>query len=283
MHGMSEHGGRYNSLAAKMVEEKISVYVPDHRGHGKTAKSQEELGFFSEKHGWANVVKDVRLWVELIRSNYSSLPIFMLGHSMGSYVAQAYLNRFKAADLSGVILSGTSGAPPPIAALGRLIARVERWRLGQMGRSRIIETLSVKKFNEAFAPNRTSFDWLSRDEVIVDNYVNDPLCGFMCTNQLWMDLLDALPGLTKERNVSNVPSDLPIYIFSGSKDSTNNMGKGALSLAENYRKNGIFNIKTKLYEDARHETLNETNRNEVVSDMLTWISWVLENNGNAQT
>jgi alpha-beta hydrolase superfamily lysophospholipase len=268
-HGMAEHAARYARVAEALTGAGYAVYANDHRGHGRTA-SKEDLGFFAEEDGWAVVVADLRDFVAHIRAQHPGIPVALMGHSMGSLMAQQYL--YEHGDtVDAAVLSGTNGKPPAIATLGRYIARFERMRLGRRGRSAVIDAMSFQDFNKKFKPNRTGFDWLSRDEVEVDKYVADPLCGFLCTIQLWIDLLDAIPVFTSDENQRRVRKDLPIYLFSGDRDPVGEMGKSVRSLADDYTAAGVTDVTCKLYEGARHETLNETCREEVTADLLAWL------------
>ena len=154
------------------------------------------LGHFADQGGWGKVVGDLASLNHHIRQQHPELPIFLLGHSMGSYISMAYLLHHSCS-LQGAILSGSNYQPQALYRIARLIARFERWRQGPLGKSALIDFLSFGSFNKAFKPNRTAFDWLSRDPQEVDRYVADPLCGFRCSNQLWMDLLGGLADITR--------------------------------------------------------------------------------------
>ena len=151
------------------------------------------------------------------------------------------------------------------------IARLEQKRLGPKGRSKLLNAMSFDDFNRKFKPNRTAFDWLSRDTASVDAYVDDPLCGFMVTTTTWVVLLDALGDLLSPKNLARVRTDLPIFILSGTDDPVGDMGRGPLRLADSYRAAGLRDVELKLYVGGRHEMLHETNRDEVVVDVVSWI------------
>ena len=193
-HGMGEHGARYARLAGVLTAAGFAVYANDHRGHGKTG-TEEDTGFFAAENGWQVVMDDLRDHIERERAAHPDTPLVLLGHSMGSFMVQQSMVD-NADVIDAVVLSGTNGRPPAIARLGRLIARMERWRQGPRGLSPIIDAMSFQDFNKKFKPNRTGFDWLSRDEAEVDRYIADARCGFSCSNQLWIDLLDALDVIT---------------------------------------------------------------------------------------
>lgn len=277
-HGMAEHAARYERLARELVGMGIAVYANDHRGHGRTISEQWVQGHFADEGGWATVVQDLRDHIDRERELHPGLPMLLLGHSMGSLIAQQFMYEHGEV-IDAAILSGTNGRPPFIAKIGRLIARFERWRSGARGQSKLIETMTFKDFNKKFKPNRTESDWLSRDEAEVDIYIADPLCGFMCTNQLWIDLLDATAVFTRKENQARVPRALPVYLFAGSRDPVGDDGASVRGLAEDYGKAGLTDVTLKIYEDARHETLNETNRDEVTKDLLTWVERVVSGHG----
>lgn len=268
-HGLAEHSARYERLARALVERGWVVHACDHRGHGRTAKSEAELGFFGARAGWHRVVLDLKEHVEALRKAAPDVPLVFFGHSMGSLLLQRYLARY-GRTIDAAVLSGTSGKPPAIAAVGRLVARLQRIRKGPMGRSRLINHLAFGAFNKAFAPNRTEFDWLSRDPAEVDRYVADPKCGFNATIQLWIDLLDAIPTLTHRNAVASMRTDMPVLVFAGDRDPVGDNGKSVAGLVAQWRAAGI-QVSDKLYPEARHETLNETNRDEVTADLIGWL------------
>ncbi|MBW1878137.1 MAG: alpha/beta hydrolase [Deltaproteobacteria bacterium] len=269
-HGMAEHGARYARMAEPLVARGWAVYANDLRGHGETAQADEDLGFFAEEDGWNAVLSDLHACVQHERKEHPDVPYVLLGHSLGALLAQQYL--YTHGDtIDAAVLSGASGAPSFIAKLGRYVARFERMRLGPQGNSGILNALSFGDFNKKFRPNRTDFDWLSRDEAEVDKYVADPRCGFQCSTQLWVDLLDAIPVLTSPSNQEKIRKDLPIYLFSGSRDPVGEMGKSVRALTASYESVGLSRVTLKLYEDGRHEMMNETNHEEVIGDLVEWL------------
>ncbi|KAA8555852.1 alpha/beta hydrolase [Pseudomonas marginalis] len=271
-HGMAEHSGRYARLAEALCSAGYGVYAPDQRGHGRTA-DEGTLGLYAEKDGWNKVVGDLASLNQHIGQQHPGLPIILLGHSMGSYIAQAYLLHHSAS-LHGAILSGSNFQPVALYRAARLIARAERLRQGVRGRSALIEFLSFGSFNKAFRPNRTAFDWLSRDPNEVDKYINDPLCGFRCTNQLWIDLLGGLQQISKASNLAQIDPGLPILVMGGECDPVSE-GKRLKSLAHALREAGSQHLQLNIYQQARHEVFNETNRDEVTADVLRWLDQAL--------
>ena len=269
-HGMAEHAARYGELAAHLVDRGFAVYAHDHRGHGRTVDEGQEHGHFADQDGWGKLVDDVHCLNRHIAAEHQGLPIVLFGHSMGSFMVQQLLFEHPE-DVDAAVLSASNGRPPPIAHLGRAIARIERLRLGKQGKSKLINAMSFGDFNRKFAPNRTDFDWLSRDQAAVDKYVADPWCGFMCSTQSWVDLLDALTSLTAPENLARVPKELPIYLFAGDQDAVGDMGRGVRRLADAYRSAWLRHVTIKLYPEGRHEMLNGLDKKQVTSDLLDWL------------
>ena len=273
-HGLSEHAGRYARAAKTLNSYGYAVYAHDMRGHGQTAKSQEALGFLAEKNGWNRVVLDVAEMLEAESQEHNSIPLILLGHSLGSYLTQQLIYEHPNL-LNAAILSAPNGKPSLLAQAGRAIARAERLRLGKRGRSQLINSLTFGKFNEAFAPVETPFDWLSRDASEVKLYFNDARCGFLSTTQLWVDFLDGIKALSPPANKRMIGATFPIYIMAGSHDPVCEQGKGAETLAQEYKAVGLTNVTFKLYPEGRHELLNEINRHEVLDDVVNWLAQVL--------
>ncbi|WP_397451747.1 lysophospholipase [Pseudomonas sp. NA-150] len=271
-HGMAEHSGRYERFGAALNTAGFALYALDQRGHGNTA-AHGELGHYADEDGWSKVVGDLASLSQYIHQKHPGLPIFLMGHSMGSYIAQAYLLHHSGS-LQGAILSGSNFQPVSLYRSASLVARLERWRQGPTGRSALIEWLSFGSFNKAFKPNRTPFDWLSRDPQEVDNYINDPNCGFRCTNQFWLDMLGGLQQISKPTNLAQIDPCLPLLITGGECDPVSE-GKRLKDLAAAMTQAGNQAVQLKLYPQARHEVLNETNRDEVTRDLLDWLEQAL--------
>src|SRR3984957_15115885 len=268
-HGLTEHSGRYARLAAALNAAGYGVYASDHRGPGPKAIAAD-LGHFADEGGWDKVVGDLWTLNRLIVAEQPGRPIIFLGHSLGSFLGRGFIAQHSDA-LAGAPLSGSSGKPPAIATLGRLIAREERLRLGKRGKSQLLIQMWFGDFNKPFKPARTAFDWLSRDEKEVDAFVADPLCGFPFTTQLAIDVLDALPRVTSRQSLAPIRKDMPIYVFSGERDP---VGANIQGLIGDLEAGGFTRLTTRIYPDARHETLNETNRDEVTRDLIAWLDGV---------
>ncbi len=279
-HGMSEHALRYGELAELLAGRGYLVVAHDHRGHGRSVPAGEEPGHMADEDGWNKAVDDLHRVNQHLAAEAPGLLRIVIAHSMGSFLAQQ-LSYAHPEDAGALALSATNGKPPPIALAGRGIARIERMRLGKRGRSKLLDKLSFQDFNSHFRPTRTAFDWISRDERVVDGYVADPLCGFMVTTQTWIDMLDALPQLTKPENLARIPKELPIYAFAGERDPVGLFGKGLVRLVESYRQAWLTDVEHKLYPDARHEILFETNKDEVTRDLLRWMDRVVSGRAKA--
>lgn len=274
IHGLAEHAGRYRRLAEALTAAGYGVYASDLRGHGRTARAPEDLGFFAEHDGWRKCLNDLWDVNRLIAAENPGRPILVLGHSMGATFARQFMAEH-GDGLAGVVLSGCGGQPTSLALAGRLVARVEKLRVGARGRSGLIQSLTFDSFNKAFEPARTKFDWLSRDPAEVDKYIADPLCGFNATVQLWIDMLDALPGIAK--SCAGIPGNLPIYVVSGTRDPVSSGTKLLEPMLKQYCAAGL-KVEHKFYLQARHEVFNEINREEVTTDLLKWIRRTIDAN-----
>ncbi len=270
-HGMAEHSARYARLAEALTGAGYAVYAEDHRGHGRTAGSLDKAGFFAASGGWDTVVEDLRRLHQKAQEEHPGLPVFLLGHSMGSFLSRSYAARH-GSDLAGMVLSGTAGDPGALGKVGTGIAAAQA-RLRGAGRpSGLMNTLTFGQYNAAFKPARTDFDWLSRDEAEVDAYVADPWCGFVFTAGGYQDVLGGLAAVNSDRLVSTVPRTLPIHLASGDMDPVGGKhAAGPRAVADQLRRLGVQDVTLTVWPGARHEILNETNRDEVTADIIDWL------------
>lgn len=272
-HGLSEYAQRYHSLALQLNDAGFEVFAHNHRGHGQSA-SQNAI--FAHKRGWDKVVEDLDIVVQSINEQSPGKPLFLLGHSMGSYILQSYLMRYSARSVAGSVLSGSNLAPQPLLTLARFIAQVEGYRQGKNGQSPIIYALVFGQYNRAFRPKRTEFDWLSRDPTAVDAYINDPLCGQRPGNQLWYDLFGGLKSISSVKALQQVSAELPILVMGGTHDPVSAPAappekNGQHKLSQALQKAGVKDVTLTLYPEGRHEMFNEINREQVVSDLIEWL------------
>ncbi len=275
VHGMAEHAARYDRFAKAATAAGYAVAALDLRGHGKSAASPDDWGFFAKRDGWNKVVGDLAEQRRRIGAEFAGLPVFLLGHSMGSFLSQQLMIE-RGGDYAGVVLSASNGPVGPLGAVGALLARFEVLRLGPKGISKLLTNISFGEFNKPYKPARTDFDWLSRDEAEVDKYVADPLCGFDFRTSSWRDMIDALGHLHDRAALDRIPNVLPVFIVAGENDPVSNKTKGLEKLISVYRAAGLTAVENRYYEGARHEILNETNRDEVTADILGWLDGVLQ-------
>jgi alpha-beta hydrolase superfamily lysophospholipase len=276
---MAEHALRYRRLAEKLTASGIEVWAADQRGHGKTANLNLNrpgrgglLGHCGDGYSFANVTKDVYALNREIKKTINA-PVFLLGHSWGSFIVQNYIEKYSNdLNINGCILSGTRGPGDFIVKIGLPFLTVLAFFRGQRNGSRLAWAMGDGQYNNPFKPNRTKFDWISRDEEEVDKYVADPLCGFLCSSGFYRDLTRILNNIHRPEKIAKIKKDLPLYIFSGSSDPVGAMGASTTALVNEYRKAGIGDLEFVLYPGARHETLNETNREEVMDNLLSWIN-----------
>ncbi|NWK10841.1 alpha/beta fold hydrolase [Clostridium cadaveris] len=273
-HGMSENILRYDEFARELVEEGFTVYGHDHRGHGETAASIEDLGYMDDKDNFHSMVYDLKDMNDLIKRENEGIPIILFGHSMGSFLSQRYIELY-GDSIDGLILSGSNGKQKAINNLGIPISYLEMKIFGRRKQSKLMDKLSFGSFNNNFKPVRTNCDWLTRDEKEVDKYLNNKYCGNIFTASYFYDLLKGLKEIHKESNLKKIPKSLNIYILAGSKDPVGENGKGIINLYNLYKKLEIKNVSYKLYDGARHEILNEINRDEVINDIKNILEEIL--------
>jgi len=269
LHGMGEHGARYARLAEALTAEGFAVFAADCRGHGETAASEAELGFFAETDGWQRLVSDVRALAARVSELLPGRPRVLLGHSMGSFLALDCLTQF-GDTLAAAVLSGSNGSAAGTALLFRAVAGIERLRLGARGHSALLDKMVFGRFNTAFEPAATPFDWLSRDPDEVAKYVADARCGFVLTAGGFVDLAGALSRLARRSVLARIPKALPIYLVGGERDPVGGRA-GIGRLAAELRAAGVERVLERVYPGGRHEMLNETNRDEVTRELCDWL------------
>lgn len=273
-HGLAEHIGAYDEFAQFLSSKDIFIIGNDHRGHGKNITTDDNRGIFATADGWAKSLADLKDITNIAREQYSDIPIFLFGHSMGSFFTRSYIQT-STKHLSGAVICGTGGFPGAIGNIGILISKIISKLYGPTHKSKLLDSMSFGSYNNQFKPNRTSFDWLSRDDEKVDSYINDPLKGHISSSQLFVDMLSAVKEIDTLDNLRNTNKEFPLYIISGYKDPVGNNGDYIKKLYNQYIENGFTNVSMKLYPNCRHEILNEINRKEVMSDVYQWINNLL--------
>jgi alpha-beta hydrolase superfamily lysophospholipase len=286
VHGMAEHSLRYERLARRLNQAGIEVWAADQRGHGRTAADGNNdpgkgglLGHCADRDGFNRVTADIDIINRAIRKERPGVPLFLMGHSWGSFVAQNYIETFGGLNasgkdrviLAGCVLSGSRGPGGVKTALGLPFMTILAFFKTSRGKSRLARAAADGPYSRPFRPNRTAFDWLSRDESEVDAYVEDPLCGNLCSAGFYRDLVRGLNRIHRQEAIRNIRPDLPVYIFSGTADPVGEMGESPMALSAAYRIAGLKDVELVLYPEARHEALNETNRDEVTESLLSWL------------
>jgi len=264
---MAEHSSRYTRFAQRLTDHGYAVYASDHRGHGKTSGPRAT---FAPKDGWQTVIDDLHAVTDRAREEQAGAPLCLLGHSMGSFLARGYAAQH-GSELAGLVLTGTAGGAGAIGKVGVFVASTQARLRGHEHISGLMNTLTFGQYNSAFKPTRTDFDWLSRDPAQVDEYINDPDCGFVFSAGAFTDLLKGLAEVNTDRLAAQLPKDLPVYLASGDKDPVGGNGKGVREVADQLRRAGVRDVTMTLWPEARHEILNETNHDEVENEIVSWL------------
>lgn len=271
VHGMAEHIERYDEMGRFLAENGILAAGFDLPSHGRSRKEDMPLGYFGQEDGWGCILKDIAALRDLLRAEYPQTAIVLYGHSMGSFLVQDAMARM-GDTFEGFVLSGTSG-PNPAAAFGKLLCKWEILRGRGEKPSKNLNDLCFGKYASTVKNYETPFDWLSRDKQRVAQYIEDPLCGFPFTPWGYYEMMKALGTICSEKWAQKVPQR-PVFLLSGDCDPVGQMGKGVKKVCENLKKTGHTNVAMKLYPGGRHEMHNETNRNEVLNDLLLYLESV---------
>lgn len=271
-HGMIDHVGRYKNLAEFLTANGYIFAGNDHLGHGKTAKDEKDYGFFASKNGYELVLRDLHSFNKILRERYPDLPIVMLGHSMGSFLARLYAAKYPHT-VCGVIIHGTAGKNPLINA-GLALTGVIKSFKGERHRSKLVTAMSVGAYSKKFPKSEGEFSWLSRDASMVSDKGSDPYANFTFTLSGYTDLFKMLKKCNSATWFKSYPKDMPTVIMSGESDPVGDFGKGPNSVYKQLLIEGCTGVSLKLYKDARHELFNEYCRDEAFSDILTFLERV---------
>lgn len=275
VHGMAEYIDRYDNFAKYMTEHGFNVIGHDHLGHGHSVSDEHDYGFFAEENGDKIIIEDMHSVTQFAREKWEELPNFILGHSMGSFCLRQYLTKYSN-DVFGAIIMGTGWIPSAAALLGKTIATNTCKSKGSHTVNPLLIKLTLEPYNKPFAPARTNCDWLSRDEKQVDLYVNDKLCGFDFTAGAYKDFFTILEKIAKNRQLIGMRKSLPILITSGSVDPVGGK-KACEKLNAQYKRCGIDDVTLKLWENDRHEILNELDKSDVYDYICTWLKSKIQN------
>lgn len=269
VHGMAETIDRYEPFAQYMCDRGFVVAGNEHLGHGKSV-GKNPKGYFCRRDPATVVVRDVHRLKKQIQSEYPSLPIFIFGHSMGSLITRNYLTRY-GSGINGVVISGTLMQPKSLIAGMGAMCKVLRCFQGAKHPSSLMDKMAFGAYCKRISNPKTQFDWLTRDDDIVNKYIADPDCGFLFTINGFLTLHDLLARLHKQSLLEQIPKNLPVFFVYGGQDPCGEYGVAVKGVYEQYKALGITDVSEKEYPESRHELLNELNKEEVMDDVYSWI------------
>ena len=270
-HGVAEYVLRYEPLAEYLTARGFAVAGHDHLGHGGSVAPGGARLYFGPKGSWNWVVDDLYTRYNLLKKQFPDIPLFLLGHSMGSFLARTYLIRYPGT-VDGAVIMGTGQMSPALVAAGRAVAALERRRVGEDQASPAVDRLAFGAYNKRFAPNRTGFDWLSLNPENVDRYIADPLCGGSASIGLFREMLGGLRFIAKPGNLKKMNANTPVLFLSGAMDPVGECGKGVQRAYRSFLKAGARDVSIQLYPELRHEILNEACREDVCHDLYLWLT-----------
>ena len=270
-HGICEYVGRYSAFAAFLAENGFLVVGNDHLGHGKSWQDPQREGLFAEQNGWQTVVNDMEALRVRIAGEYPGLPYFLLGHSMGSFLARTYLIRFPGR-LAGAVISGTGQQAAGTVKMGRAMCRFLGKIKGSGYRSAMVKQIAFGSYSKNFQPARTENDWISSDNEVVDAYCADPGTQFLPTVTLYGDMMDGILFMADPANQKKMDKSTPIFFIAGALDPVGEEGKGVQRSYQGFVDAGCTDVRIKLYEGGRHEVLNEVFKKDVWNDVLGWLN-----------
>ena len=270
-HGVAEYVLRYEPLAEYLTARGFAVAGHDHLGHGGSVAPGGARLYFGPKGSWNWVVDDLYTRYNLLKKQFPDIPLFLLGHSLGSFLARTYLIRYPGT-VDGAVIMGTGQMSPALVAAGRAVAALERRRVGEDRSSPMVDKLAFGGYNRRFAPNRTGFDWLSLNPENVDRYIADPLCGGSASIGLFREMLGGLRFIAKPGNLKKMNANTPVLFLSGAMDPVGECGRGVRRAYRSFLKAGARDLSIQLYPELRHEILNEACREDVCHDLYLWLT-----------
>ena len=269
-HGIAEHISRYDPFMFFLAENGYVAAGNDHLGHGLSAENEDGLGIFDTQNGWTYAVDDMKALRDQVRQEFHDIPYIFFGHSMGSFLTRTYLIRYPD-QYDAAILSGTGQQSPALINAGFFAANLLTLLRGPGADGKLLNDMAFGSYCKKIDNPRTPFDWLSTNEENVDRYIADPLCGFVAKCSMYRDMMGGLKFLTKQSNIDKMNKDAPIYFMSGAEDPVGDYGAGVEKAYRAFCDAGLHDVTMKLYPGGRHEMLNETNREEVMQDILAWL------------
>lgn len=270
VHGMAEYVDRYHDFAVKMAERGFLVIGEDHLGHGLSVQGEGTYGYFCENDPATVVVRDVHRLKKLTQKEYPGIPCFIMGHSMGSFITRNYICKY-GTGVEGAVIMGTGMQKKAVVSSAKKMAAAQKIIHGSKYRSKVLDKAAFGQYNKRIENPKTESDWLSKDEKKVEEYINDPLCGFTFTVNGFQTLFELIWRLYQQDNLDNMPKDLPIMFVSGTDDPVGDYFEGVERAIESFKATGMQDITVKKYEKCRHELLNELEQEQVAEDILGWL------------
>ena len=270
VHGIAEHVLRYDDFANYLVQQGFAVVAADHMGHGSSTATNDVRGYFHG--GWFSAVDDVMKLMDIAKERFGDVPYFLFGHSMGSFMARTVLAKYSDCGLAGCVICGTGWQADGLLKVAIPTSQLICKLFGESKPSKLLQTMAFGAYNNRIERKRTGYDWLTRDNKIVDAYVADALCGFVPTAGLMRDMMTGIQYIQMEENLMAMNKSLPCFFIAGSEDPVGDYGTGVRHTADVFRAMGMERVKMKLYPLCRHEILNEINRKEVYADVAAWLN-----------
>lgn len=269
VHGIAEHVERYDQFARYLNKKGYLVVAEDHMGHGKSIDHGGTKGYFDG--GWDAAIEDTCRLMRDTQAEFPGLPYILFGHSMGSFMARTILCKYPDCGISGAVICGTGWMPEAVVKMGHSAAKLFCRQMGERNASRQLDSIVFGGYNKRVERPRTKSDWLTRDAVIVDAYIADPMCGFTASCGLLRDMLGGIMDIQKKENLARMKKDLPVLFIAGGDDPVGGYGKGVRQAAQEFSDAGMTDVTTKIFPLCRHEVLNEINRAEVFRTVNIWI------------
>ncbi len=270
VHGVAEYIDRYDEFARFLAEHGMAAVGDDHLGHGQSIRDDSELGWFNEDNGWEHLVRDEKTLHDMLAERFPGVPMVLFGHSMGSFIARTYLGMYPE-DFTACVLSGTGRQPSVVCRAGIFLAGREIKKHGSKYRSALLQKIAfggyLKRVEDPIGAN----DWICRDEAVIREYDADPLCGFTATAGLMRDMMRGLLLIGQSGHMAKMDKTKPILFIAGEEDPVGSYGKGVRQVAAAFQKAGMQDVTVKLYPGARHEVLNELDRQATWDDALAWM------------
>ena len=274
VHGIAEYVERYDGFANFLNRQGILVVAEDHMGHGKSISQECPQGYFAG--GWQTAVDDTYRLTRDTMAEFRDVPFILFGHSMGSFMARTILAKYPDSGITAAVICGTGWQPAPVLAAGKAACALVCRAKGERAPSPLLQAMAFGTYNRKVEYPRTPYDWLSRDNSVVNAYKADPLCGFTPTAGLMRDMMEGIAYIQREENLAKMGKAIPVLFIAGGDDPVGSYGAGVRTAAEAFRKAGMERVDVRIYPLCRHELLNEINREEIMDDVSRWIDGVLE-------